>query len=283
MIPSALITEWKTFAPWAEPYQVEQDLVLSKALVQLYSDPHLKDAFAFRGGTALQKIFFKTPTRYSEDIDLVQVRKEPMGDSVDAIRKILDPWLGKPKVERGTARFTLKYRFQSEEPPQIPMRLKIEINNGEHFTVLGHKKNEFEMRSTWFTGSCDILTFEVEEILGTKLRALYQRKKGRDLYDMSMAYQHIKELDDKKMISCFQKYMEHGGSTVSRAEYEANLHAKLGDNAFLEDIQPLLRPGTAKFDIQAAGELLKQRTLTLLPGDPWKGIQTKDKKPKIST
>lgn len=199
MIPSAMITEWRTFAPWPESFQVEQDLVLSKALVQIYSDPHLKDTFAFRGGTALQKIFFKTPTRYSEDIDLVQVRKEPIGDSVNAMRRILDPWLGKPRIERGNARFTLKYRFQSEEPPKIPMRLKIEINNGEHFSVLGHKNTKFEMQSAWFAGSCEIL---------------------------------------------------------------------------------MLRPGTAKFDAKTEGELLKQRTLSLLPGDPWKGIQAKDKKPK---
>ena len=44
MIPSAMITQWRTVAPWPEPFQVEQDLVLSKALVQMYSDPHLKDA-----------------------------------------------------------------------------------------------------------------------------------------------------------------------------------------------------------------------------------------------
>ncbi|MGZ3805916.1 MAG: nucleotidyl transferase AbiEii/AbiGii toxin family protein [Pseudobdellovibrionaceae bacterium] len=269
MIPVAMITEWRSFAPWAESFQVEQDLVLTKALVQIYSDSHLKNAFAFRGGTALQKIFFPSPTRYSEDIDLVQVRTEPIGESVNALRAILDPWLGEPRVDRGSARFTLKYRFLSQET-QIPLRLKIEINTGEHFTVLGHKKTTFEMQNSWFTGQCEILSFEVEEILSTKLRALYQRKKGRDLFDMSMAFQHFKSLDDKKMIACFQKYMEHGGTSVSRAEYEANLFHKLNDNVFLEDIQPLLRPGTPKFDVRKEGEYLKNRTLSLLPGAPWK-------------
>ncbi len=271
MIPNALITEWRTVAPWMESFQVEQDLVLTKALVQIYSDPHLKDAFAFRGGTALQKIFFSSPTRYSEDIDLVQVRKEPIGESVNAIRRLLDRWLGNPRYDRGDSRYTLKYRFMSEDQPVRSMRLKIEINTGEHFSALGHRTTNFDLQSSWFSGKCKILTFEIEEILGTKLRALYQRKKGRDLYDMSMAFRHFENLDDNKMIACFQNYMKHGGATVSRAEFEANLHHKLNDNAFLEDIQPLLRPGSPKFDAQKEGELLRNRTLALLPGDPWKG------------
>lgn len=145
MIPPAMIAEWRKFAPWIESFQVEQDLVLTKALVQIYSDPHLKEAFAFRGGTALQKIFFSSPTRYSEDIDLVQVRTEPIGKSINAIRALIDPWLGEPRVDRGDARFTLKYRFTSEDAPQRPMRLKIEINTGEHFAIHARKFNHFSV------------------------------------------------------------------------------------------------------------------------------------------
>jgi predicted nucleotidyltransferase component of viral defense system len=280
MIPISFITAWRSQAPWPETFQVEQDLVLSKALVQIYADTHLKDAFAFRGGTSLQKIFFPTPTRYSEDIDLVQVRKEPMGPSVDKLRALLDPWLGKPKVERGDSRFTLKYKYTSEEAPVRPMRLKVEINTGEHFTVLGYKRISYQMQNDWFSGSADVLTFEIEEVLGTKIRALFQRKKGRDLYDMSMAFQHIKGLDDQKMVDCFNRYMKHEGKAISRAEYEANLYHKAQDAAFAEDIQPLLKPGSAPFDVKRAALAFKERTLALLEGDPWKGPQTKTDKKK---
>lgn len=278
MIPTAYITEWKQFAPWAESHQVEQDLVLSKALVQIYSDPLLQKAFAFRGGTSLQKIFFPTPTRYSEDIDLVQVPKEKIGPSIDALRALLDPWLGTPKRELHEGRVILKYHFQSEDPPIKKMRLKIEINNGEHICALGHKTVSFSVQSSWFSGTADLLTYQIEEILGTKLRALYQRKKGRDLYDITMAYQHFSGLDDAKMIDCFLQYMRHENTSVSRAEYERNMHHKLADNAFLEDTQPLLRPGSPKFDVQIAGAAFKNRTLAMLPGDPWKGPQKKGRK-----
>ena len=73
MIQRAFITEWRAKAPWALDEQVEQDLILSRALVDLYSEEALQRAVAFRGGTALHKLFLPSPARYSEDIDLVQV------------------------------------------------------------------------------------------------------------------------------------------------------------------------------------------------------------------
>ncbi len=71
MIPSDYITEWRAEAPWIEDSQVEQDLVISRALVEIFSHPHLSAALAFRGGTALYKLYVRPAARYSEDIDLV--------------------------------------------------------------------------------------------------------------------------------------------------------------------------------------------------------------------
>jgi len=56
MIPRDYITAWRTEAPWVEDAQVEQDLVISRALVEIYSNPLLCEALAFRGGTALYKL-----------------------------------------------------------------------------------------------------------------------------------------------------------------------------------------------------------------------------------
>lgn len=271
MIPQPSITEWRSHAPWIESHQVEQDLVLSKALVQIFSDQMLKEAFAFRGGTALQKLIFTTPNRYSEDIDLVQVRREPIGDSLNALRALLDPWLGKPRVDRKEARVTLLYRFQSEVAPVVSMRLKVEINTGEHFVILSQRRKSFQVQSSWFQGKAEVLTYEPEELLGTKLRALYQRKKGRDLYDMSMALRHLDGLDCAKVVHCFAGYMKHAGASVSRAQYESNLSLKLSDVAFTEDILPLLAPGAPAFDPQQEAAAVMENFISLLPGDPWKG------------
>ena len=71
MIPSQNIVAWANVVPWVEPRQVEQDLIISRSLVEMFSDPSLRDALRFRGGTALNKLHLPAPLRYSEDIDLV--------------------------------------------------------------------------------------------------------------------------------------------------------------------------------------------------------------------
>lgn len=91
MIPRAHVTAWRSRAPWPTDSQVEQDLVLSRALVELYRNPSVAQTVAFRGGTALHKLFFTMPGRYSEDIDLVQIGAGPIGPILDAIRASLDP------------------------------------------------------------------------------------------------------------------------------------------------------------------------------------------------
>jgi len=270
MIPVAHITHWRGKAPWPADAQIEQDLILTKAVIQIYSDPLLTEAFAFRGGTAMQKLFFEEPTRYSEDIDLVQVRAEPIGAAIDALRKHLDPWLGKPSRDTKKDRVTLIYRFDSEIAPIKRMRLKVEVNTGEHFTVLGTKRLPLTCDSEWFRGSADILTYEVEELLGTKMRALYQRKKGRDLYDLAMALKHFSKLDLPKTIKCFEHYMNHGKTPVSRAQFEANFANKLKDPGFIADIQPLLAPHAPTYDAVAEAEAVKSAFLARLQGDPWK-------------
>jgi predicted nucleotidyltransferase component of viral defense system len=138
VIPRAYITAWRAHAPWADDAQVEQDLVLSRAIVELFQEPLIAESLAFRGGTALNKLFFDPPARYSEDIDLVQATPGPMGPVMTAIRSKMDPWLGEARYKQGEGRVTLTYRFESETPPVTPLKLKIEINTREHFAVLGH-------------------------------------------------------------------------------------------------------------------------------------------------
>ncbi len=113
MIPQAYITEWSHVAPWPTDEQVEQDLVISRALVAIYSDDFLAERLAFRGGTALHKLYLQPQPRYSEDIDLVQVQSEPIKPTIQRLQKILD-FLGDSRVAQKKANNTLKFRFESE-------------------------------------------------------------------------------------------------------------------------------------------------------------------------
>ena len=164
---------------------------------------------------------------------------------------------------------TLLYRFETTTRPVQRMRLKVEINTREHFAVLGWHPRRFEVQNPWFSGSADLTLYQIEELLGTKLRALYQRRKGRDLYDLWLALTAL-PIRAERVVECFERYLEHGGVTISRAELEANLHDKLRSPAFCEDIAPLL-PAAAHYDVAEAAAMVHERLITRLRGDPWKG------------
>jgi len=266
LIPQDFISEWKKAAPWSQNDQVEQDLIICRALVEIFSNPILADNLAFRGGTALFKLHLQ-PVRYSEDIDLVQVHPGPIGPMLDALQKKLNPWLGNPKRKQSGGRVTLTYRVASEEGVQL--RLKVEINSREHFTVLGFDKRRFSVDSRWFSGSASILTYHLDELLGTKVRALYQRKKGRDLFDLWAAFT-TPHAQPERVIGCFLHYLDQEGHKVSRAEFEQNLYEKLGDPRFISDIRPLVVADSGFDPAMAAGFVLK-RLAILIPGEPWKG------------
>jgi predicted nucleotidyltransferase component of viral defense system len=163
MIPKNFIEQWRNSVKWRTLPQIEQDLVISRALVNLYNEPYIKDALVFRGGTALNKLFLKPPARYSEDIDFVQKRPEPIGKTIDSIRTLLKPWLGDPqwKITQRSAKLIYKY----EAVNKVPTNLKIEINTTEHFQVLPLRLEKFNVRSEWFNGSADIITYEIDELM----------------------------------------------------------------------------------------------------------------------
>lgn len=269
MIPRANITAWRRVAPWPENTQVEQDLVLSRALVAIFGQPAVAEQAVFRGGTALHKLFFDPAGRYSEDIDLVQRDAGPIGSLVNAIREALDPWLGKPKWKQGQGRFTLYYRFETTFVPAVQVRLKVEINTREHFNVLGLKRLPYTVTNPWFSGQAEIVTYAMAELLGTKLRALYQRKRGRDLFDLWLALSGGM-VEQDQVLGCFAEYMKSGGATATRAQFEENMAAKLRDAVFVADTGPLLRPGL-EYEVSAAWRLVHKRLVGNLPGDPWKG------------
>ena len=260
MIPQAYITEWSNQVPWQTNEQVEQDLVICRALVEIFSDEWLAKSLAFRGGTALHKLYLKPQPRYSEDIDLVQIRPEPIKETVQRLQDRL-AFLGNATVAQKANNNILKYRFESEFPPVQNLRLKVEINCREHFTVLGYQQFPFQVNSSWFTGSCDITTYQLEELLGTKLRALYQRRKGRDLYDMYQALTQFPRLDTGALLQCYHAYMDFVVDELpTQKVYLQNMEAKMRDDEFIGDIAALIRP-TMQYDQTAAFEVVKTELL----------------------
>ncbi len=259
MIPKAYITEWSKNAPWVNNYQVEQDLIIERALVELFSHTELFSQLAFRGGTALHKLYLKPQARYSEDIDLVQLHSGEIGPLLTLIRERLS-FLGKANYNASEHNATLIFRFDSEYEPVIRLKLKIEINTREHYSVFNTLDIEHNLLSTYHSGNCIIKTFTIEELLGTKLRALYQRKKGRDLFDLWYANEKVKP-DPEKIIEAFTKYISKENLSITSKDFLDNMEDKIQDKEFIGDISGLLRPGI-NYNISVAWAYLKQNILS---------------------
>lgn len=269
MIPSAHIQAWSIHAPWPDARQVEQDLIICRALCDLFNAPALRGKIAFRGGTAINKLLFKRPMRYSEDIDLVQIQAEPIGTTVDAIRDALS-WLGQCRREQAGHSMHLIYRFSPESDPQAVLKLKVEINTREHGSLLGIRHYPFSIENDWYSGQTDIASFEPEELFGTKLRAFLQRRKNRDLFDLHEGWKQL-GLDGDKLVACFEHYLALEGKAISRANAEETMLRKLV-KSLIEDVSPLLPVGVTfnEDDAIDAFGVVWTELLGRLRGEPWK-------------
>ena len=274
MIPQDYITAWNGVVPWTSQRQVEQDLIISLSIVAIFSDPFLRDELRFRGGTALNKLHFPKPLRYSEDIDLVRTTAGPIRPLLEHLQDVLDPWLGKPRFDQSPVAPKLKYAVEAEDKASPgPIKLKIEINTREREAYDPPIEIPFGVKNPWFTGTAAIPTFSREEMLATKLRALLQRNKGRDLFDLDYALGVFEGLNSARIVECFLLYLEKGEVAISRAEAQQRMFQKLVNPGFFTDMSPLLPTDLAKAlteeTLKAAFSRVMKELIDRMPGDEW--------------
>jgi predicted nucleotidyltransferase component of viral defense system len=257
VIPERFLKKWKEEYTWKDKY-VEQDLIIARSLVEMFSDDLIREHLAFRGGTALHKLFISPQVRYSEDIDLVQLRHEPINPVLKRIREILS-FLGQKRiVKQKLHNNVVIYRFETEIPPIEIMRLKIEINTREHLNILGLQEVPFEVQNGWFSGKCNITTYPLEELLSTKYKAIYGRKKGRDLFDIYWALTHL-DFDIEKLLYCCREHYKFAELKYpTDKQFILNMEEKLSDYEYVNDIFSVIR-SDIDYSPHKAWELVKEK------------------------
>jgi len=266
--------------PWPELYQVEQDLLLSLAMRAIFEDRFLAEQVAMRGGTVLQKVHLAPAARYSEDIDLVAVGDRPESHIIKALTRVLRPVLGKEKSSawaflRLAVRNAAKpsrilrcvFKVPSVSAPGRELAIEVEANVSERVPKYALQRLGFEVgfRGQFFQTT--IVSYSINEMLGTKLRAMFQRKKGRDLFDLYWALTSRSALPVSidEVVDAFLHYMREEETEVPRAEFVTHLRSCLGDQAgFCTDMYPLLRSGLT-YDPQEAGLFVERNVLSRLP------------------
>ena len=268
----------QTVVPWSAQYQVEQDLLLCRAMAALFHDAFLSSQIAMRGGTLLHKVHLAPASRYSEDIDLVVVGDRPEDHVRRAIRRVLADVLGPPKTSVwGTLTLAIRNAVQPSKVLRMTYSLPSIIEPGRMLDIVVEAnvterrphRAVVEMPFSFPFRDEPIRTrikgYDIHEMLGTKMRAMFQRKRGRDLFDLYWALtKSPTPVDPSAIIESFQHYMQQEGTTAGRAEFIEILEAHLLDRGFCADMGPLLRSGII-YAPQAAGKFVKANLLKLLP------------------
>ncbi len=280
MIQHTHLTAWQTHAPWPKRSQIEQDLRLSRGVAAIFADSVLSEHLAMRGGTVLHKAHLAPAARYSEDIDLVLVKAMDTETLDRHLRRVLAPVLGQPadsliadawlairnvlrpsKILRTAYRFvpvglrreeTIKVEVNLNESASLYPLVSVELDtlddDGEHIRAIVH-------------------SYDINEMLGTKTRALMQREQGRDLFDLFHAWQLSEAkttpypVDGAKAMEAFAWYLEKEGTHLGSDEANALLDARLRKAAFRRDMDTLLRPGLPKFDVDEGAAVVRDAFL----------------------
>jgi predicted nucleotidyltransferase component of viral defense system len=258
VIPRAEVVAWGRRVGWPTDEQVEQDLLLSRLIVEISNDLYLGSELVFRGGTCLHKLHADRAYRYSEDLDYVRRTGGGIGTLTRALTAVGER-LGMDVRTQIGAQPKVYLRAPFESGSGV-MRVKIEMNTFERSPCRDLIQIQHRVASAWFDGSADVVTFSPAELVSTKLRALFQRSKGRDLFDLWLALVHLGIRPDD-LVDCFGPYRPDG---YTRRRAEQNLRTKLADVVFRGDLVPLVAAWPEDYDIDAAADLLITEVFPLL-------------------
>lgn len=265
MIDRPALIAWRSQAPWPSPVQIEQDLLLSRLMIEIARDDVLGPELVMRGGTCLNKLHLPTPLRYSEDLDYVRRTRGGIKPYTQALAKIAEQ-VGLTVSSRQRSGQMVHVYFDGQPTEGIGrIRIKIEMNIAETEPHRPGKALAHKVETSWWSGAADIPTFQPSELLATKLRALYQRSKGRDLFDLWLGLTVLKA-DPEQIIAGFNHYMRDGA--FSFPELRNNLSAKLASTGFRRDLDALTTHLPAGYEPDIAADLVMRELGSRLRNAP---------------
>ncbi len=242
---------------------VEQDYLLSQAVAAIFEDKFLREQVAMRGGTVLHKGHLSPASRYSEDIDLVLVGDRPAAHIKKALTRVLKPLLSTPsesiyttvhlavrnliqtsKIIRNT------YTYDPTSTEAAFSQLKVEVNINEKKSLFPIVPiNIFVPVSNGAPRELQVASYDLDEMLGTKLRALLQREHGRDLFDLWWAWRTSETpnsgitVDPRRVGAAFRFYMAQERRSFNSAEVRKELDRRMSSKKFLVDMNGYLPIG----------------------------------------
>ena len=237
MIPNRAIAAWRGRKPWRTDAQVAQDLLLSAVAIEIAKHPVTGRALLWRGGTCLHQLHLQEPGRYSEDLDYVLLAGTADYRQLDDAFAEIAGTVGAAPVrpEKGAERYKIHF---ADAFAGGRIEIKIEINTRDAAPRFDPITLDLTVEvPAWYVGSAAVPTYCAAELVGTKFRAIAEREKGRDLWDLDLARTRLR-IGDDDLADAAAHYLAH--RRISPAEFRQRLGAHLASHAFVTDVVPLL-------------------------------------------
>ena len=226
MIPQAAISKL-AFREGMSDKVIEKDYVITWILLAL-ADAYLNNSLAFKGGTALKKIYFPD-YRYSEDLDFTLTQEiandiilQKLNLSLEELAKEQGFQFAVPaeKVEEREDSLTAYINYVGPLQARLESRsIKIDFTLSEKL-VFPREANE--IHSTYSDAVVRSLpTYALEEILIEKLCAIIGRTEPRDIYDVNYLFD-LADLDFHKIPDAFREKAEFKGYDLTRLKESLN-------------------------------------------------------------
>jgi predicted nucleotidyltransferase component of viral defense system len=245
-ITARILRNWADEGGIPDLTLAELDYRLVHALHAIYTDPFLRDRLHLKGGTALNKLYLPGASRLSVDLhfnaigtkEQVLQERTPIGEAIAAA------------LEQQDNSYDLTYRGRYDQltvyarfaplSGTARQRLKLEVSFIERLAIMG--RVEHSPVPSPFDEPLAINTYHVEELTSTKLRALHDRRKCRDIYDLfRIADLDLNQAAVRKMVLY---YFYRANKVFHYPTFVSNLELKIAERGFRDDVRALIRHGT---------------------------------------
>lgn len=204
---------------------IEKDYVLGWVLAAIFKNPLLKKKWVFKGGTCLKKCYFKD-YRFSEDLDFTILDEKHISvDFLSTIFVSITDWIyensgieiPKNKIEfelytnklgKNSCQGKLSYSGPLAPTTSVRQwpRIKLDLTAHEILVESPQEKNILHPYTDWGDRPFTAVAYSYEELLAEKTRALGERARPRDLYDViNLFHQADKNINPRNVLSILEK------------------------------------------------------------------------------
>ncbi len=249
-----------------QPHIVEKDYVLGWMLAGIYAHPELTDSWVFKGGTCLKKCFFET-YRFSEDLDFTLTDESHLDATfLKRVFSEIGQWVyDQTGIEapgdgqdfdiytnpRGSISCEAKLSYRGPVSPRSMPRIKLDLMADERLVLAPVQVAIFHPYSDAPVNGMTARAYAYEEVFAEKTRALAERTRPRDLYDVINLFRNEEARPSPAvMLDVLRQKCEHKGIAIPQlADLEPHHDTLAGSwKNMLEHQLPSLPPLEAFWD-----------------------------------